>query len=108
MEIGTFEDYGPIVVAVMGGFLQQLFGPKKILIAAGIPGFVSWLLVATNPQSVHFLLGSRLLAGLSNGLLTGKVYMADVAPSKYISSFKSLEVRYFHRNLPLKKYSGCK
>ena len=89
---GTFEDYGPILVAVLGGFLQQLFGPKKILIAAGIPSFLSWLLVAINPMSVHVLLGSRLLAGFSNGLLTGNVYMADVAPSEYISSFKSIEV----------------
>ena len=86
---GTFEDYGPILVAVLGGFLQQLFGPK---IAAGIPSFLSWLLVAINPMSVYVLLGSRLLAGFSNGLLTGNVYMADVAPSEYISSFKSIEV----------------
>ena len=88
--LGTFEDYGPIFVAVLGGFLQQLFGPKKILIAAGVPGFVSWLLVVGNPDSVYCLLGSRLLAGFSNGLLTGNVYMADVAPSKYISFFKNI------------------
>jgi len=88
--LGTFEDYGPIFVAVIGGFLQQLFGPKNILIAAGIPSFLSWILVALQPNSVYFLLGSRLLAGFSNGLLTGNVYMSDVAPSEYISSFGSI------------------
>jgi len=88
--LGTFEDYGPIFVAVIGGFLQQLFGPKNILIAAGIPSFLSWILVAVQPNSVYFLLGSRLLAGFSNGLLTGNVYMSDVAPSEYISSFGSI------------------
>ena len=62
------------------------------MIAAGIPSFISWLLVALNPNSFYFLLGSRLLAGLSNGLLTGNVYMADVAPSQFIRSFKSIEV----------------
>ena len=92
LYLGTFEDYGPILVAVLGGFLQQLFGPKNILIAAGIPSFISWLLVAVKPNSVYFLLGSRLLAGFSNGLLTGNVYMADVAPSNYISSFGSIVV----------------
>ena len=91
------EDYAPVIVAVLGGFLQQLFGPKKILIAAGIPGLISWLLVAIKPSSIHFLLASRFLAGFSNGLLTGNVYMADVAPSKYISSFKSIEV-FFCKN----------
>jgi MFS family permease len=86
------EDYCPIFVAILGGFLQQLFGPKKILIAAGIPNFISWILIAIDPTSLYFLLGSRLLAGFSNGLLTGNVYMADISPSKYITSFKSIEV----------------
>ena len=94
--LGTFEDYAPILVAVLGGFLQTLFGPKKILIAAAIPGFLSWVLVIINPDSIFLLLGSRLLAGFSNGLLTGNVYMPDVAPSKFISSFKSIEV--FEKN----------
>ena len=80
------------MVAILGGFLQQLFGPKKILIAAGIPSVISWLLVVINPDSLYLLLGSRLLAGFSNGLLTGNVYMADVAPSEYVTSFKSIEV----------------
>ena len=90
--LGTFEDYAPILVAVLGGFLQTLFGPKKILIAAAIPGFLSWVLVIINPNSIHLLLGSRLLAGLSDGFLTGNVYMPDVTPDKYILSFKSIEV----------------
>ena len=81
-------------MAVLGGFLQQLFGPKKILIALGIIGFLSWLLVVFNPGSLYCLLGSRLLAGFSNGLLAGNVYMADMAPSKFIASFKSIEVDF--------------
>ena len=84
---------------MLGGFLQQVFGPKKILIASGISGILSWIIVIIQPSSIHFLLGSRLLAGLSNGLLTGNVYMADVAPSKYISSFKAIEVINYRKIL---------
>ena len=86
--IGTFEDFGPIIVAVLGGFLW----PEKILTATGIPSLISWVLIEINPDSVDFLIGTRLLAGFSNELLTGNVYIADVVPSKYISSFKSIEV----------------
>ena len=62
------------------------------MIASGISGLLSWIIVIIQPCSIYLLLGSRLLAGLSNGLLTGNVYMADVAPSKFISSFKAIEV----------------
>ena len=93
-NLGTLEDCAPIFIAVLGGFLQQVFGPKKILIASGFSGFVSWLIVFMQPCSIYCLLLSRFIAGLSNGLLTGNVYMADTAPSKYISSFKSIEVSY--------------
>ena len=90
--LGTFEDYAPIVVAVLGGFLQSLFGPKKILIAAGFAGLLSWLLMITNPDSILLLLISRLLAGLSNGFLTVSVYMPDIAPEVFVPSLKQIEV----------------
>ena len=93
--LGTFEDYAPIVVAVLGGFLQSLFGPKKILIAAGFAGFLSWLLMITNPDSIPLLLVSRLLAGLSNGFLTVSVYMPDIAPEEYVPSLKQIEVETY-------------
>ena len=34
-----------MVLAFLGGFLQQLIGPKKMLLAAGLPGLLSWLVV---------------------------------------------------------------
>ena len=34
-----------MVLAFLGGFLQQLLGPKKLLLAAGLPGLLSWLVV---------------------------------------------------------------
>ena len=90
--IGTFQDIPPIVVAVLGGFLQQLFGPRKLLIASAIPSIFSWVFVAVNPSSITFILLSRVSAGLANGLLSGNVYLSNIASPKYIGSFKMVEV----------------
>ena len=90
--IGTFQDIPPILVAVLGGFLQQLFGPRKLLIVSALPSLVSWLLVAAAPLSFTAILTSRLMAGFSNGLLTGNVYLVNIASTNNIPSLKMLEV----------------
>ena len=90
--LGTFQDIPPIIVAVLGGFLQQLFGPRKLLIVSTIPSIFSWVFVALNPSSITFLLLSRVSAGLANGLLSGNVYLSNIASPKYIGSFKMVEV----------------
>ena len=90
--IGTFQDIPPIIVAVLGGFLQHLFGPRKLLIVSAIPSIFSWVFVALNPSSITFLLLSRVSAGLANGLLSGNVYLSNIASPKYIGSFKMVEV----------------
>ena len=69
--IGITQDLPPIIFAVAGGFLQQRFGPKKLLISSAVPSILSWLVVALWPNSFSAILSSRLLAGLANGLLTG-------------------------------------
>ena len=61
---------------------------RRVLVAAAVPALLSWLAVLLQPNNLTALLASRLLAGLANGLLTGNVYMADVAPSKHISCLK--------------------
>ena len=100
-----------MVLAFLGGFLQQLLGPRKMLLAAGLPGLLSWLVVVvpaalkvSSSHTVPFLLMSRcfskhffartlrILAGLSNSFLTGNVYMADTAPNHLVASFKQIEV----------------
>ena len=69
--IGITQDIPPIIFAVAGGFLQQRFGPKKLLISSAVPSILSWVVVALWPNSYIAILSSRLLAGLANGLLTG-------------------------------------
>ena len=94
--IGTFQDIPPILVAVLGGFLQQLFGPRKLLIVSAVPSLVSWLLVAAAPLSFTAILASRLMAGFSNGLLTGNVYLVNIASTNNIPSLKMIEVGTTH------------
>ena len=49
---GTPEDFAQVFVALLGGFLQQLLGPKKMLLFSSIPNVCSWLLVAAAPHKV--------------------------------------------------------
>ena len=69
--IGIAQDIPPIIFAVAGGFLQQRFGPKKLLISSAVPSILSWVVVGLWANSFVAILSSRLLAGLANGLLTG-------------------------------------
>ena len=69
--IGIIQDIPPVIFAVAGGFLQQRFGPKKLLISSAVPSILSWVVVGLWPNSFITILSSRLLAGLANGLLTG-------------------------------------
>ena len=69
--IGIAQDIPPIIFALAGGFLQQRFGPKKLLISSAVPSILSWVVVGLWANSFVAILSSRLLAGLANGLLTG-------------------------------------
>lgn len=91
--IGTFQDIPPIVVSIIGGFLQQMFGPHKILIVSAIPSILSWILVVLGPSSIPCLLLSRICAGLAFGLLTGNIYLVQMASNSNIGSLKMVEVK---------------
>jgi len=85
--IGTSEDYAQIIIAVFGGFLQQLIGPRRMLILATIPNIASWTILFFASDNVAGLILSRLLAGASIGLMASNVYIADVASTKNVVFF---------------------
>lgn len=85
--LGTSEDYAQIVIAVFGGFLQQMIGPRRMLILATLPNILSWALIAFLSGNVEALILSRVLAGASIGLMASNVYIADVASTKNIVFF---------------------
>ena len=88
----SLEDYPPMVMGILSGFLQQSLGPKKILQVTVLPGLLSWILVIINPNSTYLALASGFMAGLCNGLLTANVYAADMSSTKHRSSLKMVEV----------------
>ena len=90
--LGTFDEIPPIVMALLGGFLQQMFGPKKMLILSALPGILSWLLIVLASESVTSLLLSRACAGVAYGLLIGNVYLPNTVSNKNLGSFKMIEV----------------
>ena len=55
------QDIPPILVSVMGGFLQQMYGPKRILMVSAVPSILSWFLVALGSSSISILLMSRFI-----------------------------------------------
>ena len=91
--IGISQDIPPIIVAVLAGLLQQIFGARRLLIASAVPSVLSWLVVAvSSPTSLFAILLSRTFAGLASGLLTGNSYLADLASDNNRSSLKMVEV----------------
>ena len=55
-----------------------------MLILATLPNILSWFLVGLASHSVVALIMSRVLAGISIGLMASNVYIADVASTKNI------------------------
>jgi len=84
---GTSEDYVQIIIAVFGGFLQQMIGPRRMLVLATIPNIASWIIIFFASNQVAGLILSRLLAGASIGLMASNVYIADVASTKNVVFF---------------------
>ena len=58
-----------------------------MLILATLPNILSWFLVGLASHSVVALIMSRVLAGISIGLMASNVYIADVASTKNIVFF---------------------
>ena len=92
LALGTFDEIPPIAIAILGGFLQQLFGPKNMLMVSAVPSILSWSLLALAPDSVLSLLVSRACAGLAYGLIIGNIFLPNVVISKFLGSFKMIEV----------------
>ena len=92
ITLGIIDEIPQIVIAIVGGFLQQVSSPKQILIVSSIPQILSWVLLFVGPSSVPCLLMSRACAGLGIGLISANVYLPSVASYKFLGPFKMIEV----------------
>ena len=60
----TAEDYAPLLIAFLSGFLQQWLGPKRILQLTTIPYIASFLMVALAPDNWVVVVCSRFMTGV--------------------------------------------
>jgi len=89
--LGTLDLIGPIFISTLGGFVQQLVGPKKMLIANGVACVGAWLCIILGTESIPCMLLNRLAGGIGIGILMGNVYLPDTASPKFLASFKMIE-----------------
>ena len=87
----TFAFAG-IVGCMLGGWLSDLFGRKKIIIFSAIPFLASTILLGCS-QSLPLLLLSRGIGGLGDGLMVPTVLV-------YIAETSSKELRSTLSNIP--------
>ena len=59
LTTAVLEDVPPMALASLGGIFQQLFGPRKLLVASAIPSLLSWVAIIARPTSIPCLLSSR-------------------------------------------------
>ena len=88
----TAEDYAPLLIAFLSGFLQQWLGPKRILQLTTIPYIANFLMVALAPDNWVVVVCSRFMAGVAQGLLASNVYAADMSHKDYRQTLKMIEV----------------
>jgi len=89
--LGTLDLIGPIFISTLGGFVQQLVGPKKMLIANGTACVAAWLFIILGTENITCMLLNRLAGGIGIGILMGNVYLPDTATPRFLASFKMIE-----------------
>lgn len=88
--IVSIDNLATPLVCVLSGFLQQRFGPLRVLMFACFPYSLGWLF-ASVATTVNFLYVSRLLVGISHALLTTTVYTVEVASRHMRGTYSLLE-----------------
>jgi len=89
--LGTLDLIGPICIAPLGGFVQQLVGPKKMLIVNGVASCAGWVFMILGTNSIPCLLLNRVAGGVGIGILMGNVYLPDTVSPQFLASFKMIE-----------------
>jgi len=88
--IVSLDNFATPLVCILSGFLQQYFGPLKVLVFACFPYTAGWIVAAT-ADSAHYLYFSRILVGVSNALLTTTVYTVEIASKDMRGTYSLLE-----------------
>ena len=74
----SLDNVATPVVCLLAGCLQQRLGPRSLVFLACFPYFCAWVCAAL-ATSASALYLSRLMVGVSHGLITTSVYTVEVA-----------------------------
>ena len=77
-------------MCILSGFLQQKYGPLRVLEFACLPYTVAWLIAALSTSAEHLYI-SRILVGVSHALLATTVYTVEVASKEMRGTYSLWE-----------------
>ena len=77
-------------MCILSGFLQQRYGPLRVLEFACLPYTFGWLVAALSTSAAHLYI-SRILVGISHALLATTVYTVEVASKEMRGTFSVME-----------------
>jgi len=78
------------LICIVSGFLQQKFGPLRLLMLACLPYILGW--VAASLASNHYILYlSRILVGVSNGIVSTSIFTVEICSPELRGTFSMLE-----------------
>ncbi|KAK9887172.1 hypothetical protein WA026_020626 [Henosepilachna vigintioctopunctata] len=83
--IGSFATLGAMTMCIPTGFVCDLIGRKKTLLAISIPFIIGWLLILFSKSVIYLYLG-RLISGMGFGA-------SCVAAPIYISEISEKQIR---------------
>ena len=86
----SLDNLATPLVCVASGCLQQVVGPKTVLLASCFPYFLAWVTCA-QATGVHQLYLSRVLVGFSHALVTTTVYPVEIASKEMRGTFSLWE-----------------
>ena len=94
------------IVCILSGFLQQKYGPLRVLEFACLPYTFGWLVAALSTTAAHLYI-SRILVGISHALLATTVYTVEVASKEMRGTFSVMEAVLRYDSVFSKKFE-CK
>lgn len=82
---------GSVIGAAANGFLADLYGRKKIIIATSLIFIIGSLMCGYAP-TVNWLIFSRIIIGVAVGMISfvAPIYLSEIAPEKIRGSLVSL------------------
>ena len=88
--IVSLDNTATPIVCILSGFLQQRYGPLRVLEFACLPYTFGWLVAALSTSAAHLYI-SRILVGVSHALLATTVYTVEIASKEMRGTFSVME-----------------